>query len=96
MRLKLLQRLPEPGEAQRVIQDANAYKERLVNEADGEAQRFLSVYQAYLQNPEVTRRRMYLEAIRDVFPNVDQKYIVDEKQKNLLPLLNLGKTDGDK
>ena len=44
----------------------------------------------------MTKRRMYLEAIRDVFPKVDQKYIVDEKQKNLLPLLNLGKTDGDK
>jgi membrane protease subunit HflK len=66
------------GEAQRMIQDANAYKERLVNEADGEAQRFLSVYKAYLQNPEVTKRRMYLETLQEVLSNTD-KVILDEK-----------------
>jgi membrane protease subunit HflK len=66
------------GEAQRVIQDANAYKERLENEADGEAQRFISVYKAYLQNPEVTRRRMYLETMQEVLSNTD-KVILDEK-----------------
>ena len=49
-----------------MIQEAEAYKERLVNEADGEAQRFLSVYNAYKQNPDVTRRRIYLETIQKV------------------------------
>jgi membrane protease subunit HflK len=76
------------GEAQRVIQDANAYKERLVNEADGEAQRFLSVYQAYLQNPEVTRRRMYLETMQKVFSEAD-KVILGDNTGGVVPYLPL-------
>lgn len=84
------------GEAQRTIKAAEGYAEQRVNRAMGDASRFSALYAEYIQAKDVTRRRMYLEAIREVFPNVDQKYIVDEKQKNLLPLLNLGKTDGEK
>ena len=84
------------GEAQRTIKAAEGYAEQRVNRALGDASRFSALYSEYVQAKDVTKRRMYLEAIRDVFPKVDQKYIVDEKQKNLLPLLNLGKTDGDK
>jgi membrane protease subunit HflK len=65
------------GEAQKVIQGAEAYKERLLNEADGEAQHFLSVYTAYKQNPEVTKRRMYLETIQKVMSASD-KVILDK------------------
>ena len=76
------------GEAQRMIQEASAYKERLVNEADGEAQRFLSVYQAYLQNPEVTKRRMYLETLQKVLSETD-KVILDENTGGAIPYLPL-------
>jgi len=76
------------GEAQRVIQDANAYKERLLNEADGEAQRFISVYKAYLQNPEVTRRRMYLETMQKVLSETD-KVILDKNIGGAIPYLPL-------
>jgi membrane protease subunit HflK len=64
------------GEAQKLIQGAEAYKERLINEADGEAQHFISVYTAYKQNPEVTKRRMYLETLQKVMETTD-KVILD-------------------
>ncbi len=76
------------GEAERVIQDAYAYKERLLNEADGEAQRFISVYQAYLENPEVTRRRMYLETMQKVLSETD-KVILDKNAGGVIPYLPL-------
>jgi membrane protease subunit HflK len=64
------------GNAARMIQEAEAYKERLVKESEGEAQRFLSVYEAYRTAPEVTRRRMYLEAMGEVFGTAN-KVIID-------------------
>jgi membrane protease subunit HflK len=82
------------GEAQRTIKGAEGYAEQRVNRALGDAARFSALYAEYVQAKDVTKRRLYLEAIREVFPKVDQKYIVDEKQKNLLPLLNLGKANG--
>ena len=81
--------LPEArGEAQRMIQGAEAYRERLLNEADGEAQRFLSVYTAYLQQPEVTKRRMYLETLQKVLGSTD-KVILDESVGGAIPYLPL-------
>jgi len=65
------------GEAQKLIQGAEAYKERLINEADGEAQHFLSVFAAYKQNPDVTKRRMYLETLQRVMTDTD-KVILDQ------------------
>ncbi|MGF1610436.1 MAG: FtsH protease activity modulator HflK [Kiloniellales bacterium] len=76
------------GEAQRMIQEAQAYRERLINEADGEAQRFLSVLAAYEQNPQVTRRRMYLETIQQVFEEADT-VILDSKTSGAVPYLPL-------
>ncbi len=77
------------GEAQRMIQEANAYKERLVNEADGEAKRFLSVYAAYKQNPDVARRRMYLETMQGVLSDSDTVIIDSEGQGGPVPYLPL-------
>ncbi len=77
------------GEAQRMIQEANAYKERLINEADGEAKRFLSVYAAYKQNPDVARRRMYLETLQSVLSDSDTVIIDSEGQSGAVPYLPL-------
>ena len=46
------------------------------------------------QAKDVTKRRLYLEAMKDLIPKLGPKYIVDEDQRNLLPLLNLGKQIG--
>jgi membrane protease subunit HflK len=76
------------GEAQRMIQEAQGYKERLVNEATGEAERFLSVYSAYSENPEVTRRRMYLETMQNLLVNTE-KVIMDRGVQSAVPYLPL-------
>ncbi len=78
------------GEAERTIKAAEGYALDRVNRAKGDVARFTEVYKEYAKAKDVTKRRMYLEMIKDVFPKLGQKYIVDSDQKNLLPLLNLG------
>jgi membrane protease subunit HflK len=51
-------------------------------------------YKEYAKARDVTRRRLYLESLKDLFPKLGKKYIIDADQKNLLPLLNLGKEGG--
>ncbi|WP_413720324.1 FtsH protease activity modulator HflK [Silicimonas sp. MF1-12-2] len=65
------------GEAAQVLEQAEAYRARVVNEAQGEASRFSAVLQEYLQAPDVTRRRLYIETLEKVLGDVD-KIILDE------------------
>ncbi|RLB88009.1 MAG: FtsH protease activity modulator HflK [Deltaproteobacteria bacterium] len=78
------------GEAQRVIKDAEGYAIDRVNRAQGDAAKFTAVYKAYAKAKEVTKKRMYLESMLKIFPNLGPKYIIDSEQKNLLPFLNMG------
>ena len=82
------------GEAERTIKAAEGYSLDRVNRAKGDAARFKQVYREYAKAKDVTRRRLYLETMKTVLPRMGNKYIVDENQKNILPLLNLGKQDG--
>jgi membrane protease subunit HflK len=79
------------GEAERTVRVAEGYALDRVNRAKGDAARFTTFYQEYAKAKDVTRRRLYLEALGDVFPKLGDKWIVDSDQKGLLPLLNLGK-----
>jgi len=88
-------RIPQAkGNAEKTIKAAEGYALDRVNRAKGDAARFDEIYQEYAKAKDVTRRRLYLETIRDVFPKLGKKYIVDEEQKNFLPLLNLGQAEG--
>ena len=78
------------GEAERTIRAAEGYALNRVNRAKGNADRFIALYNEYVNAKDITKRRLYLETIQETFPNLGQKYIVDADQKNLLPLLNLG------
>lgn len=78
------------GEAEQAIRSAEGYATERVNRSRGDASLFTSVYKEYARAPLVTRRRLYLETINDVLSKIKKKIIVDEKQKNFLPLLNLG------
>jgi len=78
------------GEAERTIKAAEGYALDRVNRAKGDAARFLALYKEYARAKDVTRRRIYLEMLKDLLPKLEQKYIIDSDQKNLLPLLNLG------
>jgi membrane protease subunit HflK len=84
------------GNAEKTIREAEGYALDRVNRAKGDASRFLALYEEYAKAENVTRRRLYLEAILEIFPKMGNKYIVDADQKNLLPLLNLGKSEGGK
>jgi membrane protease subunit HflK len=78
------------GEAARVIADAKAYRDRVIAEAEGDASRFLSVLTEYEKAPEVTRERLYLDAVRDVLA-ANSKVIVDVAQGSSLMYLPLDK-----
>ena len=82
------------GQAEKTIKEAEGYALDRVNRAQGDAARYLSLYEEYSKAKDVTRRRLYLEALSEVFPKLGDKYIVDNEQKNLLPLLNLGNPTG--
>ena len=82
------------GNAEKTIKAAEGYALDRVNRAKGDAARFSALYKEYSRARDVTRRRLYLEALQDLFPKLGKKYIIDAKQKNLLPLLNLGKEGG--
>jgi len=80
------------GEAERTIRAAEGYALDRVNSAKGNAARFEALYNEYIKAKDITKRRLYLETIRQTFPKLGQKYIVDSEQKNLLPLLNMGQS----
>lgn len=82
------------GEAEQAIKSAEGYATERVNEAKGDASRFVSQYEEYAKAKDVTRRRLYLEMVSLVFPNLGELYIIDSEQKNVLPLLNLGEKWG--
>ncbi|HSD50952.1 MAG TPA: FtsH protease activity modulator HflK [Candidatus Methylomirabilis sp.] len=77
------------GEATRTITEAEGYAQERVNRANGEATRFRAVLEEYQRAPEVTRRRLYLEAIGAILPEAKALYIVDGDQKALVPWLPL-------
>lgn len=79
------------GEAERTIKSAEGYKLDRVNRALGDAARFTLFYEEYQKAQDVTKRRMYLETIKNLYPKLGDKYIIDSNQNNMLPLLNLGK-----
>ncbi len=78
------------GEAQQMIRAAEGYAMERVNNSKGDANRFIAIYREYARAPLVTRKRLYLETINVILPKIGKKIIFDEKQKNILPLLNLG------
>ena len=84
------------GEAERTVKAAQGYALDRVNRAKGDASRFKAIYAEYAKAKDVTKRRLYLEMLRELFPKLGEKYIIDADQKNLLPLLNLGKQIGVK
>lgn len=86
------QKIPRAmGEARQMVTQAEGYALDKVNRSQGDATRFLEILQEYIKAPEVTRRRMYLEAMVELLGRVDRLYVIDEKQKGLLPLLELNR-----
>ncbi|USD21810.1 FtsH protease activity modulator HflK [Microbulbifer variabilis] len=78
------------GQAQRIIEEAEGYKARVVESARGEAVRFEKLLSEYERAPEVTRERLYLDAVQDVMSNTS-KVMVDVEGGNNMMYLPLDK-----
>lgn len=81
------------GLATRQLEEAEGYKQAVIAQAEGEADRFTNLLKAYAKAPGVTRKRMYLETMEEVFANTS-KVLVDVKGGNNLLYLPLDKMMG--
>lgn len=83
------------GEAEKLIQQANAYRSRIVEKAAGEVQRFVKLLPEYTAAPEVTRQRLYIEAIETVFSRSSKIMLDVEGGNNMtyIPLDSILKRD---
>ncbi|HQO80171.1 MAG TPA: FtsH protease activity modulator HflK [Deltaproteobacteria bacterium] len=79
------------GEAERLINSARGYALERVNRARGETSRFSDVLAEYRSAKEVTKKRLYLETYQEVIPKAKDVYVIDSKQKTILPMLDLDK-----
>jgi membrane protease subunit HflK len=74
------------GAAERLIEEAEGYRERVVAQAAGDADRFKRVLTEYAKAPQVTRERLYIEAMQEVFTNVTKVMVENKANSNLLYL----------
>lgn len=77
------------GEASQAILQAEGYALERVNAAQGDATRFKAAYDAYRRAPEVTRRRLYLETMQRVLPQLGAKVFMEKGTGSVIPLLPL-------
>lgn len=74
------------AEADKIIKEAEAYKQERINEATGQVARFNAMYEEYIKNPTVTKQRMFYETMEEVLP--DLELIIDSSNgvQKVLPL----------
>ncbi|MBI2170468.1 MAG: FtsH protease activity modulator HflK [Chloroflexi bacterium] len=77
------------GDAQKITNAAEAFKQERILKATGEASRFLSVLREYQDSKEVTRQRLYLEAMEQILPGINKFIVNPDAGGNLLPILNV-------
>lgn len=77
------------GQSAQIREDAAAYKNRIVQEAEGEAQRFISVYNEYAKAPEVTRKRIFLETMEQVLKDSNKVILEQGGGQGVVPYLPL-------
>jgi len=82
------------GEAEKTIREAEGYALKRVNRAKGDAAKFIATWNAYKEAKDVTRKRLYLEAMNEILPKAGQKFVVDSEEKGILPLLQLNQGGG--
>jgi membrane protease subunit HflK len=77
------------GEAEQIRLDAEGYREQTVAEAEGEVSRYLAIYNEYRQAKDVTRKRLYLETLEEVFGGMNKVVIDSDKGPGVVPYLPL-------
>ncbi len=76
-----------------LVADAEAYRASKIAEAEGAARRFTAIFEEYRKAPEVTRRRLYLETMEIILPDVE-KIVIESGTTQILPYLPLGSRSG--
>ena len=74
------------GTAARLREESEGYKSRVVAQAEGDSQRFSSVLIEYKKAPAVTRDRLYIDTMKEVYSNVSKVYVDSRNNSNLLYL----------
>ena len=77
------------GNAERVLNEALAFEAQRVNEAQGRAAEFLAVLEEYSKSPDITRERLYLEAMEEILPGITKFIVSEEAGGGLLQFLPL-------
>jgi membrane protease subunit HflK len=86
------EKLPEAkGKANRLLQEAESYKNKVICEAEGETKRFLSKLETYQGTENINKKRLYLEFAKNVFSNLEEKYIIDQNDDQELIKLKIVK-----
>jgi len=83
--------LEAEGSAARLLQEAEGYRDSVIADSEGEAERFRLIYQEYKEAPRVTRQRMYLETIEDIYRDADKIILDNEAGTGVVPYLPLDK-----
>ena len=73
------------GEAEQMIREAEGYAQERVNEARGNVARFNSVYEEYRKDEEITKTRLYIEMVEDVFKGREGTELIDRNLRNFIP-----------
>jgi membrane protease subunit HflK len=80
--------IPEArGQAAQIVQQAEAYRQKAIAEASGEAKQFDSVLEEYRKAPDVTRKRMYIETMSQVYASTNKVFVDEGAAKNIIPYL---------
>ena len=77
------------GTAQRMINEAEGYAIERVNNAKGDIALFNNILVEYNKSPEITRDRLYIEAMEGVLGKISNKVIIDPELENFLPLMKI-------
>jgi|SoiMethySBSTD1v2_1073268.scaffolds.fasta_scaffold22362_4 modulator of FtsH protease HflK len=81
------------GKVETILREAEGYREEKVRRAQGETQRFLQVLREYQQAKEITKKRLLLETLEEVLPQMDKIILEEKAGMNVLPILPLGKPE---
>ncbi len=84
------------GEAEAMIRDAEGFKQARIKRSEGDAAKFTTILKEYRKAKSITQKRLYLETMERVLPNIEKIIIPDKNSGNMLNLLNLNPGKGGK
>ena len=84
------------GQAQAMIRESEGFRESRIKRAEGDVAKFIAIVKEYTKAKEVTKERLYLEAMEEILPGIDKYIVPNGEDGNLLNLLNLTGTKGAK